>query len=44
MGTLQGGIQQNQPHGVLPVFFVFCAGKQFEEFIIFIIGIDVHRN
>ena len=37
MGTLQGGIQQNQPHGVLPVFFVFCTGKQFEVDIFIVI-------
>ena len=38
VGTLQGGAQRSRPHGALPVFFVFRASKQFEEFIIIVIG------
>ena len=34
---IAGGIQQNQPHGVLPVLFVFCAGKQFVEDILLLL-------
>ena len=41
VGTLQGGIQQSQPHGALPVFFVFCTGKQSieGEFIFLLLGL-----
>ena len=34
---IAGRIQQNQPHGVLPVLFVFCTGKQFEVDIFIVI-------
>ena len=44
VGALRGGIQQNQPHGVLSVFFVFCTGKQSREFIFFLLVIEIHRN
>ena len=32
---IAGRIQQNQPHGVLPVLFVFCTGQQSKNLYFF---------